>query len=566
MADNKKLCMSCMNKTESDGPCEACGFDELNNGNPDGALKLRTLVAKRYIIGCVIDSNGEGITYKGYDCNTDTPVRIREFYPANLCKRDADGNVAPNFGDEAPFEAGKIAFEDLAKSLSHLNDLPSLVPVTDFFTENGTAYYVTETFVGITLREFLMRNNGSLKWEQIKPLFLPIMSTVKALHSAGIIHMGISPDTVMVCRDGRLRLIGFCIKEARTARNSINEQLYPGFAAIEQYGSDGNQGPWTDVYGFAATIYRTLVGNPPMKATERVTNDNMTIPAKVAESLPKQVMVALANALEILPEDRTQSMVEFRNEVLLSDGEPVASPQPKKIEKNSKPTRKKKKGFGFLYGIIAALITAIIILVVVIIFWDKVLGPMMAQNSSSDNESVVSTSSVIVEDPSVPCTVPSFLHMNYKEVMEYEEYKQKFNLVVVKFDYNDEGFASGEVYKQFPEGEAVVNKGSEVQLYVSLGPKPVLIPDLTGKTYDEALQILTELGFAPEKIFVTYGVYPDVPFSTVYYQDTKDKKNEEGKVSPETEVYLRINESQNSVSSIPATNTSSTTSGTTVAN
>ena len=128
------------------------------------------------------------------------------------------------------------------------------------------------------------------------------------------------------------------------------------------------------------------------------------------------------------------------------------------------------------------------------------------------------------------------------------------------FDYNDEGFANGEIYDQFPKGNEVVNKGATVQLYVSLGPSPVVMPDLKGKTYDEAVMILAELGFNPEKIHKTEGIYPDVPVNTVYYQETSVKPDLEGKVSPECEVYLRINTSENSVSSLPTTETVPVTS------
>ena len=114
-------------------------------------------------------------------------------------------------------------------------------------------------------------------------------------------------DCYVVEKDGKLRLTGFCISEERTARSNITAQLFPGFAAVEQYGVIGKQGSWTDVYGFAATLYRTLVGNPPQEASERVNEDNLTIPAKIMHELPQATLEMLANALQILPEDRTET-------------------------------------------------------------------------------------------------------------------------------------------------------------------------------------------------------------------------------------------------------------------
>ena len=148
--------------------------------------------------------------------------------------------------------------------------------------------------------------------------------------------------------------------------------------------------------------------------------------------------------------------------------------------------------------------------------------------------------------------VPDLLHMDYNEVMNYSEYAKYFNFEVVKFDYSKD-FASNEIYEQLPEKETFANKGSTIQIYVSLGPEPVVIPDLTGKTYDEAVKILTELGFSADKISITTGMYPGVPVDTVYYQSTQLSADDKGRVSPESEVYLRINKSGNSVSSIPET-------------
>ena len=81
--------MGCMNEIEGNGPCSVCGYNDATDKNSPDFLPTHTLIANRYIVGAVIESNGEGVTYKGYDCNTDTPVRIREYCPPIFARETA---------------------------------------------------------------------------------------------------------------------------------------------------------------------------------------------------------------------------------------------------------------------------------------------------------------------------------------------------------------------------------------------------------------------------------------------------------------------------------------------
>ena len=182
-----------------------------------------------------------------------------------------------------------------------------------------------------------------------KTVVYSAMSSVRELHENGIIHRGLSPETMLVGKDGKMRLIGFCTADARTAHSSLTAQLFPGFAAIEQYGSVGKQGTWTDVYGFAAVLYRTLVGSPPPEATYRLENDDLSIPNKVAEELPENVIDALCCALQLLPNDRIDNNVATMEELralLISTKEPpkMITKKAKKVPENSDVNKKTATG------------------------------------------------------------------------------------------------------------------------------------------------------------------------------------------------------------------------------
>ena len=205
MLNTERLCLGCMNDNGGEKICSICGFDNSAQNDTE-YLPLGYWIKDRYLVGRVTEHNGEGVTYVGWDNKEDAIVNIREYYPKGAANRNADGTVQIAVGSEFTFNEGIMSFLELNRKIASLVGLPSLFTTVEVFEEGGTAYNITKAVQGITLREFLIRNGGDLKWEQARPLFLPLITTVAALHEAGIIHRGISPDTIFVGRDGKLRL------------------------------------------------------------------------------------------------------------------------------------------------------------------------------------------------------------------------------------------------------------------------------------------------------------------------------------------------------------------------
>ncbi|MBR3961169.1 MAG: protein kinase, partial [Clostridia bacterium] len=346
MLNTERLCIGCMNDNGGEKVCSICGYDSSVQNAPE-YLPTHYWLKDRYLIGKVIDFNSEGVTYIGWDNIEDQIVNVREYFPLSAAKRDSDKKVAIKSGEEFVFNEGIMNFLELHRTLAKLGDLPALLPVTEVFEDNGTAYSICKSVAGITLREFLIRNGGNLSWEQARPLFLPLITTVQGLHDAGIIHRGISPETVVVGRDGKLRLTGICIRSVRMAKSSMSMQLFPGFSATEQYGFDLElvDGKYTDVYGMAATLFRVLMGAAPTDAAERISNDNLQIPARFIESLPKYVLSTLANGLQIMPANRTPDMESFRMGLtpVVSDATVTFNAPPKKVEPAPVAAKPKKE-------------------------------------------------------------------------------------------------------------------------------------------------------------------------------------------------------------------------------
>lgn len=520
MINPNNLCPGCMNEKVVDGKCPICGYNPEEPHNP-AFLAPATLLDGRYVIGKIIDQNGEGVTYLGFDTVTAATVNIREFFPAGLCERDVDGqSVLMLSGNEFSYNDALTKFIELSRELFRLNELPALFDVLDVRESNNTAYRITRAIPGISLREFLMRNGGVLKWDQARSLFAPLISSISALHGAGIVHRGISPDTLIVGKDGKLRLNGFLIPDCRTAKSALTSQLFPGFAAVEQYGVAGTQGPRTDIYAFAATIYRTLVGNPPPEATERLQDDNMTIPAKIARETPKAVLETLANALQVLPDDRTQNIEAMRRGLSVSSAQvsaqgpqvnvvstPATDTPSKREDAPSKP--KKKKGAGKMYGLVAGIVTAFLLAIVIFfILWilGFIGGDDQSDATSSDNglNGVISnfgsagdnSEDTKTSNPDVnQMELVNFIGRQYTDASTDQNYKDNVKFKITSKVYSEE-YAAGQIISQNPKAGEIVENGTTVEVVVSLGPQIITMPKISNMTYEAAVLELLKAGFS----------------------------------------------------------------------
>lgn len=324
---NINLCMGCMKELNEERVCPNCGFSVSDTQEPP-FLSIGTVVGGRYLIGKVLQHNGEGATYIGYDLERNIIINIREFLPEVLISRTENSSELLVLSDcEEAFSDCIQSFLELWRKLARMRGLSALICVIDIIEDNNTAYAIFEPLHEcMELRDLLLETaTGYIDWEFARQLFMPVLSTLGTLHSAGIIHRGISPNTLLLGKDGKLIISGFSIGQVRSTGGELPVQIFSGYAPIEQYGFSGQQGPWTDIYAFAATLYRALVGSTPIEATTRITNDKLMIPAKFAEIIPAYVINGLIKALQIKPEDRTKNVEAMRNDFSASPTAAVQS-------------------------------------------------------------------------------------------------------------------------------------------------------------------------------------------------------------------------------------------------
>jgi serine/threonine protein kinase len=283
-----------------------------------------------YRIDSVLGQGGFGITYLAHDTNLDHPVAIKEFLPMEMAMRDADQSVQPASQEhDERFRWGLDRFLSEARTLARFRHA-SIVRVASVFEANNTAYMVMELERGETLHALLARER-TLVEDRLRPMLLSLLEGLEVVHGAGFIHRDIKPANVIVRADGTPVLIDF-----GSARQAIGQQtrtlttlISPGYAPYEQYLSGGDrQGPWTDIYSLAATMYRCVVGKPPIDALDRSegllkSQRDLYMPAiELGQgNYSDSFLRAIDHGMRFRAADRPQSIAEWRREL---NGETVS--------------------------------------------------------------------------------------------------------------------------------------------------------------------------------------------------------------------------------------------------
>ncbi|MDF2611729.1 MAG: serine/threonine protein kinase [Lachnospiraceae bacterium] len=307
------LCMHCMSIKKDDGICPICGFDEKDFMPALHHLPLRSILNGKYLVGRVLGEGGFGITYLGWDLNLDLKIAVKEFYPSGFVTREntSTNTVTPFTGDKNEFfQSGREKFVDEAKRLAKFYALPGIVSIKDFFLENGTAYIVMEFIDGETFKQYLTRMGGNIPAEQMFEMIKPLMKSLDEIHRAGIIHRDISPDNIMITKEGYIKLLDFGAARdfGDSGNKSLSVMLKPGYAPEEQYRSKGKQGPWTDIYALCATIYKAITGITPDESSERLRNDELKRPSELGIVINSNQEDALMKGMAVLQEKRFQSI------------------------------------------------------------------------------------------------------------------------------------------------------------------------------------------------------------------------------------------------------------------
>ena len=547
----RKICYKCMEQYDAQyHVCPHCGYDDRTPYDPM-YIAPGTILRDKYLFGVLLECNGDGATYEGYDISAERRVLIREYMPINLCTRVKNKPIiSVNYNNLAKYKAFMAEYTELGQSLARLRNNTCINNVLDMFAENNTTYTVFEHIDGVKLLSYLKENAGEISWEQVSKLFSPLFTTIGILHNAGIIHRAISPDTVYITDKGELKLSGFCVSAVRTADAGLEYELFKGYAAPEQYSASSScrQGSWTDVYGVCALLYRALTGCMPVDSLSRLKHDDLHEPSMLDPHIPQHVSRVIMEGMNLSGRDRIQTITELVTRLFEQPAEERYEPAPDEIpapdnysesydtrrdyipEQPIYPDYRQTPDNGMYRGeyndgyddgydddeeeeyryekvntvdrikvpvIIGILLLAILMIIAVLIF--RILYNPADDSGQSSSRSSVSDNVVDgTTEPTEETTAKADIEMPNLVGKFYELTKEKWSdyfTIDPTYDYKD-GYDNDMIYEQSIEAGTMISQGTVVKIKVSKGSESALIPDYKGLTVSQYKNKLEQAGIS----------------------------------------------------------------------
>jgi len=295
----------------------------------------------QYEISHLLGRGGFGITYLVRDEGLAKDFALKEFFPEDLVRREGTSlRFASKPNSENDYRWGLRKFYDEARLLAQFNH-SNIVNVRRVFEANNSAYMLLDFIKGSTLEKWLQGLDSPPTQEELDLITAPLLSALELVHENRTWHLDISPENVMIrSSDGAPILLDFGASRFEMKQHSqlVSALVFKsGYSAPEQYTSNADRyGPWTDIYAFGAMLYRAVSGERPSEATARQMHDEQKPATQGAKgSYRDKFLKAIDWALRLRPQDRPQSIAQWREMLLDGSGTVAAAPAKTRALMNS---------------------------------------------------------------------------------------------------------------------------------------------------------------------------------------------------------------------------------------
>lgn len=492
-------------------------------------LKPGMYISDRYEIIDIVGSGGMADVYKAKDQRLNRYVAIKVLKPEYA----SDTNFVKKFIAEAQSAAG----------LSH----PNIVNVYDVGNENGLHYIVMELVEGITLKRFIERK-GKLDVKEAIGIAIQIAQGMEAAHDNKIIHRDIKPQNIIISKDGKVKVTDFGIAKASNSNTITSNAMGSVHYLSPEQARGGYSDEKSDIYSLGVTLYEMLAGQVPFAGDNTVSvalshlQQEPTPLRELDKSIPVSVDKIVQKCMQKRPERRYHSaselIADLKRALTDPDGDFVQIPA---FVANDSPTInisddvERIKNVNYSYGkqynkrndkriddddedleaiddrvdkifSIITIVTIVIVTIAIIFIVVRFILP--GRKNGQDTNPIVTetptpepTQELTPSPEPTPSVetykVPSVIGHKYEDAEATIKAKDPDALVRSEEAYSTE-YEPGYVIDQYPKPDTDFPVGSEVILYVSVGPESFEIPYVYGLTEEQAKQKLTEKGLVPQ--------------------------------------------------------------------
>ena len=154
-----------------------------------------------------------------------------------------------------------------AASLSH----PNIVSIYDVGNEDGIYYIVMELVRGKTLKQ-IITEEGALPWKWSVNIAMQIASALETAHKNNIVHRDIKPHNIIITEDGVAKVTDFGI--AKAVSNSTITAFGTTIGSVHYFSPEQAKGGYTDaksdIYSLGVVMYEMLTGRVPFDSDTSV--------------------------------------------------------------------------------------------------------------------------------------------------------------------------------------------------------------------------------------------------------------------------------------------------------
>lgn len=446
------------------------------------------LIAGRYLVKAFIASGGMASVYRARDQVLEREVALKIIHP-HLA---TDKSFVEKFRREAK----------MAASLSH----PNLVNVFDQGTDNQIIFLVMEFVPGINLRDAL-NDHGALPPDRALEILEPLTSGLAAAHSAGILHRDLKPENVFLSDNGTVKLGDFGLAREITSHTQTGSVVGTAAYLSPELVLRGQADARSDIYSLGVMAFELLTGKQPYGGDQAVqiayqhANSNIPAPSSlnpgVPELLDEIVLWATArnpndrpkNAQELLPiisrakndikRGLTTRFEDFGLTRTITE-EFVSPPGATEVIGELQLENSFERSDGFMKLAKANRRSGRWVVILTLLAIVASIGSGWWFSTGPGGQAIIPE----LEGRSVEVAISALEPIGLKVIQQQEHSAQPVGLVT-----RTEPIAGTRVAKQ-----------SEVTVFVSLGPKQVLVPEPLGLGLEEAKQLLLSAGLNPGKV------------------------------------------------------------------